>query len=59
MPQYNSDHTGEGSFNYEYKTALFQEEDTLKIFDKVYDLKFDAYKSNKFEELLSWIEKEF
>lgn len=60
MPQYRSDHTGDSDFNYEYKTtSLFGEEDTLKIFDKVYELKFDHDKNDKFQDLLNWIDKEF
>tara|TARA_A100001037_G_scaffold218541_1_gene196446 strand:+ start:2810 stop:2992 length:183 start_codon:yes stop_codon:yes gene_type:complete len=60
MPQYRSDHTGEENFNYKYKqVSLFDEEDTLKIFDKVYELKFNHEKNDKFQELLNWIDEEF
>tara|TARA_Y100000593_G_C4263640_1_gene313572 strand:+ start:825 stop:1019 length:195 start_codon:yes stop_codon:yes gene_type:complete len=64
MQQYNSDSTNDKiKLNYKYTPSLKQiyvEDDILKIFDKVYNLKFDPMADNKkFNELLNWIEDEF
>jgi len=64
MPLYNSDSTNDRiKLNYKYiplVKQIYMEEDVIKIFDKVYNLKFDPMsESKKFNELLKWIDDEF
>jgi hypothetical protein len=64
MQQYNSDSTNDRiKLNYKYipmRKQIYVEDDVVKIFDKVYNLKFDTIPDNKkFNELLKWIDDEF
>ena len=55
---YNQDSTHpELNINYTTEDEIFDTEDMIKLFDKIYELKYDKdlSETDKFNELLEWI----
>ncbi len=65
MIKYNNSSSSDDNIKIEYEyldnnNTLFAEDDLIKVFDKVYNLKFGNLPDDrKFNELVKWIDDEF